>query len=482
MSQTTPKKPASRRGRKPKEATASDNCRLCGCCSKTQFGNFKTGWITTENIFTAPQRKGKTLPMLAEVFRADLSLHLEEKSSLSSRVCSPCGTKVRNCATMLSQIKQKLNKPSPALAMVADNDPTNGEQEDLRMKRMSKSPHYSQNKKYSRVSTQQAPLFHERHEPLTEPTARRSLVTDYEESEDKENSLSELPAAKHVPQRNKSSETSVVIEVNYSNSTKRSEYEGSEIGNLLKYITRKEWKAVLNIIFKMKEFQDVLPWAVQSAINREFDLYCKSPNSLKRTSPEELKNLSNTVLANEVMTQCPIWFACARGACGKVSKPCDVKISNAIALSSAIVGRCRNNKLSAVAHRISAILIHSGAKSSDFSRLNRLGICMSHDQTIKKQVEMGKSYDAKILSWKEEVESRELSKKLLSEVIEKQSDESVVDMSRATLQEYRNFSSKGFNRCVTLLEEQSAFSGQASAEDVKKILATENSKDRKTYR
>ena len=99
-----------------------------------------------------------------------------------------------------------------------------------------------------------------------------------------------LNAAKHVPQRNKPAETSVVIEINYGNSTKRSaEYEGSEIGNLLKYITRKEWKAVLNIIFKMKEFQNVLPWAVQSAINREFDLYCKSPNLLKRISPEDLK-------------------------------------------------------------------------------------------------------------------------------------------------------------------------------------------------
>ena len=201
------------------------------------------------------------------------------------------------------------------------------------------------------------------------------MATDYEESEDKENSLSELLAAKHISQRNKSAETSVVIEVNYANSTKRPEYEGSEIGNLLKYITRKEWKAVPTIIFKMKEFEfhNILPWAVQSAINREFDLYCKSPNSLKRTSPEELKNLSNTVLANKVMTQCPIWFACARGACGKVSKPCDFKISNAIDQSTAIVARCRKNKLSAVAHRISAILIHSGAKSFDFTRLNRLG-------------------------------------------------------------------------------------------------------------
>ena len=69
---------------------------------------------------------------------------------------------------------------------------------------------------------------------------------------------------------------------------------------------------------------------------------------------------------------------------------------------------------------------------------------------------MGESYDAKILSWKQEVESRELSKKLLS--------------------------SKGFEKCVTLLEEKSAFLSRAAAEDINEILATENSKDRKTYR
>ena len=40
------------------------------------------------------------------------------------------------------------------------------------------------------------------------------------------------------------------------------------------------------------------------------------------------------VLANEVTSRCPIWFASARGACGKVSKPCDFKISNAIESAS----------------------------------------------------------------------------------------------------------------------------------------------------
>ena len=94
--------------------------------------------------------------MLAEIFRVELSLHLEEKNSLSSRVCSPCGTRVRNCAAMLSQIKDKLNKPNPVLTMTADDYATNGEQEVLCLKGMSKSPHCSQNKKSSRVPTQQA--------------------------------------------------------------------------------------------------------------------------------------------------------------------------------------------------------------------------------------------------------------------------------------------------------------------------------------
>ena len=52
--------------------------------------------------------KGKTLPMLAKVFRADLSLHFEEKNSISSIVCSPCGTILgalkTNLATEMSQI------------------------------------------------------------------------------------------------------------------------------------------------------------------------------------------------------------------------------------------------------------------------------------------------------------------------------------------------------------------------------------------
>ena len=92
---------------------------------------------------------------------------------------------------------------------------------------MSKSLHCSQNKKYSRVPTQQAPLFPEQ-QSFTEARVRPSLATDYEESEDMENSLPEFPVAIHIPQRNKPAKTSVVVKINYANCMKRSEYKGSE--------------------------------------------------------------------------------------------------------------------------------------------------------------------------------------------------------------------------------------------------------------
>ena len=45
--------------REKAEPSASDNCRICSCCFKTQFGNFKSGWISSENMFVAPTRTRK---------------------------------------------------------------------------------------------------------------------------------------------------------------------------------------------------------------------------------------------------------------------------------------------------------------------------------------------------------------------------------------------------------------------------------------
>ena len=123
---STPTKPvpAPRRGSKPKETSASDELYNL----KTQFGNFMSGWISSENVFVAPTRKGETLPKWVDLLKNELFVVLQEGESFSTRVCSPCKTKVRNWAAMLSQIREKLNTPT-------DNEQL------FRLKRMGKSPH-----------------------------------------------------------------------------------------------------------------------------------------------------------------------------------------------------------------------------------------------------------------------------------------------------------------------------------------------------
>ena len=71
-----------------------------------------SGWISSENVFVAPTSKGETLPKWADLLKTELFAVLEEGESFSTRVFSLCGTKVRNCAAMLSQIREKLNTPT----------------------------------------------------------------------------------------------------------------------------------------------------------------------------------------------------------------------------------------------------------------------------------------------------------------------------------------------------------------------------------
>ena len=98
---STPTKPvpAPRRGSKPKETSASDELYNL----KTQFGNFMSGWISSENVFVAPTRKGESLLKLADLLKTNFSLSSRKENLSPQEFCSPCGTKVRNCAAMLSQ-------------------------------------------------------------------------------------------------------------------------------------------------------------------------------------------------------------------------------------------------------------------------------------------------------------------------------------------------------------------------------------------
>ena len=79
---------------------------------------------------------------------------------------------------------------------------------------------------------------------------------------EKENIPVDLPGIENItPQRNRAAETLFF-------SRKSVIYNRSDQGNLVKYVTRrKDWKAVINILFKMKEVLNVLSKAVQVVIS-----------------------------------------------------------------------------------------------------------------------------------------------------------------------------------------------------------------------
>ena len=129
---------------------------------------------------------------------------------------------------------------------------------------------------------------------------------------EKENVFPFPPRLENVadPPRNRPSET-VVVEVNYHKSTRMVAYDGSRQENLVKYVTRKDWKAVINILFKMKEVKAALPGAFQAIVSQEVKEYCNSMNVLKKTSPEELVTLSNVSIVEELENHCPLRSASA---------------------------------------------------------------------------------------------------------------------------------------------------------------------------
>ena len=113
MNPGTLKKSVPKKGRKCKGQETSQFCRICYRPFPISYGNFptcKTGYISTENIFMVPQKKGLTKPLSS--YFGDLSFHLDLGEQFSNHVCSPCSTKVRAAAAIVEVLKANLNQPS----------------------------------------------------------------------------------------------------------------------------------------------------------------------------------------------------------------------------------------------------------------------------------------------------------------------------------------------------------------------------------
>ena len=123
--------------------------------------------------------------------------------------------------------------------------------------------------------------------------------------------------------------------------------------------------------------------------------------------------------------------------------------------------------MSAFAKRISTVLVHTGAKADEFIRLNRLGICTSHKQVIRDQVEMGSQHDVKVLMWKSAIEERKGTFLLIEELqSQAESMDAPVSVSKTVLERKYFYSELTFNKLSCLLQRKDGDNCLASAEEL----------------
>ena len=424
----TPKKSVGRPFKKP---SCSDFCRVCGCNFNTYYGDFKQR-VSTENLFEIPKRAGVEKSRLADLL-CKLGITCEQSSSLPSRVCAKCGTKIRNAIGLFRSLRGSLLFQPPKSVVEVEHSPIAIE----RFKRMAWSP----------VSEGLASS----NDGVRTGKACRSIV--YGPSEDETSLVLE-----------KTDQLKVVIPTKDDTISLQSAPDALA-EKIVKNIFNRNWKPVANAMFAHTELRNELMSALSKNLSREMSDYCHSESMLKYSTPSELSAFSNRTFVHEVKVFCPLWYSCIIGA-ANVGDDIEESI-NPMALATASIARHRNSRMSAFAKRISTVLVHTGAKADDFTRLNRLGICSSHKQVIRDQVEMGSQHDVKVLLWKRAIEEKEGTLLLIEEIqSQAASMDAPVDVSQTTLEGKYFYSELLFNKMSFLLHRKDGENCLASAEEL----------------
>ena len=472
----TPKKSV-KRGRKPNENSASDYCRLCNCSLKVKFGNSeKFSYVSTECLFEKSETKSKSqecvssraIP-LAELCVESIGSGLRVSSQFSTRVCKGCGRKIRNAYALIKLIRSEINKPNTRFIEREDNVADNRYKRQLptSIDKIDRSP---QVRKEIKNDADSALIL-----TATFPRAKKSLslldkkcCQKHPESSrgllESDRLLSALNVEELLDKNSENTKVKVVTINSDGRVDTRSSFS-KDTKSLLINVSRRKWKAVANIVLKHKELREEMVETMGRRVAAEFKEFCgqKSDSVLTRRTPSEIASISNKVIVHEVQLNCPFWYSCLKGACNAESKlgSRSVKIVNSMALATATAARCRNQKISAVAYRISTILFHSGVRSRDLNRLNKLGICMSPDTIVNFQKRMGENCESKVSFWKKEIERNMCCKLLLEEVKKKQigllEDDDMevdvtIDFSQETVKNYAGYDANVFKTCETLLD------------------------------
>lgn len=475
----------------PTHESPNEYCRCCKCSLKLQYGD---SWksLSTENLFKPSNKKGIEGQILAQVLE-QVGIEVTRNSKLSERLCKPCASKIRRACEGMTFVSRTLNVVNPKF--VAVNTCSESTDCHPRSKRALPSsvstPERSPGaKKMQKVSSQfQGPSSEVEVHRTTSAGARKSLGMEFQDNFElpivaiRENEDSLLNIDDILDPELQSTRVKVLT-LWPSGRTDVRVPEAREDILLLKNIASKNWQAVANAVVKHVELKPEILKALWRVFNSEFRQYCSSKSVLKGVSPEELIAFSSNIVLDEMISSCPYWSSCIGGACGvdlKQNGDLQDFVKNSVALATSLTARVRNKCMSALAYRVSSVLLHSGVSQQDLIRLNRLGICMSPDRILALQRNLGKNFDGKVLSYKKALEEKPVETlAFLMEIEDKQVPvadnmevEVSIDLTEESLRSYKHFTAKAFSAVSKMLqtEKEKRNCGIISSDILKQVIS-----------
>lgn len=144
-------------------------------------------------------------------------------------------------------------------------------------------------------------------------------------------------------------------------------------------------------------------------VSRECETLCRpsSKSILMDTVDSAITQFEMKNAASEIAESAPTFWkllcasACPQWRSSSVSGGLLVRVVMAVAC----LMKARNQRMSALQYIVSIVLHNSGAKKAAFTRLNRLGLAMSHKSTLAKLRQMAARFDARLLDWKNSIEA-----------------------------------------------------------------------------
>ena len=442
----------------------NDQCRFCPSKFSIKYG--KCGRPSWENLYKiSGKAEYNDNTTLAELCR-NLGFHLEKSPHFSERICKPCGRSLRRTHAFHQQLKQAIGREKQENEELdeAEGDSQCAVEQTDQQQRFKRSLPTTISPERKSPPKQRRSLSN--NESISTAGARKCLPFGDNRSAVEDFCLSSLNVDDLTRSKTTQEKISTQVKVLLlypNNDVEVTAKFSDESKTVIMNIVKKKWQTVANTIFKHPQIKQGLLKPLQKATEKEFTEYCKLKNSvLLAKSPKEIAEFSNEKLLVEMNDACPYWSASIKGASGVEFSSGNVATSfssstaakiNAVALANAAVARARNQKMSALAYRMSTILFHSGAKREDIDRLNKLGVCMSPDSTVDFQQQMGDSCKSKVLKWKFEIEQKKLALLFLEEVRNKlPNDADVVDLAKDNVDSYDNFNKASYEYCESLLQ------------------------------